>query len=119
MRPTTMPGATTRSARRLWTWCWTGLGSWQTSARACRVSSSSTASGAALAQASPPFSWSACPWTMARSPSWSLPSTPPPRCPRRSWSRTIPSSPPTQHWSTLTAHSWSTTKQSTTSADAT
>uniref|UniRef100_A0A4D5S052 Putative tubulin alpha n=1 Tax=Ixodes scapularis TaxID=6945 RepID=A0A4D5S052_IXOSC len=50
MRPTTMPGATTRSARRLWTWCWTGSGSWQTSARACRVSSSSTASGAALAR---------------------------------------------------------------------
>merc|ERR1719270_3056809 len=45
--PTTTPGATTPSARRSSTWCWTGLGSWPTSAPASRVSSSSTPLAAA------------------------------------------------------------------------
>ncbi len=62
-------------ARRLWTWCWTASGSWPTSAPGSRVSSSSTPSGEAPAQASPPSSWSASPSTTGKSPSSSSPST--------------------------------------------
>ena len=46
---------------------------------------------AALTPASPPSSWSVCPWTTARSPSWSLPSTRRPRSPPPSWSPKTPS----------------------------
>uniref|UniRef100_A0A6B0URU5 Putative secreted protein n=1 Tax=Ixodes ricinus TaxID=34613 RepID=A0A6B0URU5_IXORI len=116
MQPTTMPGATTRSARRSWRLCWTVSACWQSAARAFRASSSSGASGAARGRASPRSSWSDCPWTTARSPSWSSPSTPPPRSLQLLLSPTTQSSQPTPHWSTPTAHSWSTTRQSSTSA---
>lgn len=79
MPPTTTPAATTPSARRSWTSCWTGCASWATSAPGSRASSCSIASAAAPAPASRRCSWNASPWTTARRASWSSPSIPPHR----------------------------------------
>merc|ERR1712211_134649 len=114
--PTPTPEATTPSARRWLTLCWTGSGSWLTCAPASKVSSSSTPSEEEPGPDSPLFSWNVCLSTMERSPSWSSPSTLLLRLPPPSLSPTMPSSPPTPLWSTPTVPSWSTTRPSTTSA---
>ena len=69
MPPTTLPVATTPSARRLLTSAWTASASWQTTAQVSRVSLSSTLLVEALALVLALCCWSACPLTMARSPS--------------------------------------------------
>lgn len=74
-QPITTPVVTTRSGRSWWMSCWTELGSWQTSARDCRDSSSSTPSEGGLAPASHLCSWSASRSTTERKASSSSQST--------------------------------------------
>merc|ERR1711936_478455 len=74
--PTTTPGVTTESARRLWTSSWTGSGSLLTNVLVFKDFCSSTPLEVELDLDFLPFSWSDSPWTTGRSPSWSLPSIP-------------------------------------------
>ena len=89
------------------------------SALVYKVSSSSIPLVVVLALDSHLCSWSVCQLTMARNPSWNLPSTQHHRLPQLLWSLTTPFWQLTPHWSTLTVPSWWTMKPSTTSAAAT